>query len=72
MLDPKLPLKCEFLRLSRQLLCQIIWGKLFRGYVIDGEQYTPTQFRMDVYDTMVPGSAHLEVAIQKLAPNYVT
>ncbi len=27
---------------------------------------------MTVYDTMVPGFAHLEVAIQKLAPNLLT
>ena len=31
-----------------------------------------TQFCMVVYDTMVPGFAHLEVAMQKLAPNPLT
>ena len=36
-LDHKIPLQFEFLRLSRQLLCHMIWGKLLRSYVRDGE-----------------------------------
>ena len=36
-LDHKLPLKFEFLRLSRQLLCHMIRDKLLHSYVRDGE-----------------------------------
>ena len=33
---------------------------------------THTQFWMNVYGTMAPGFAYLEVAMQKLAPNHET
>ena len=59
----KLPLKFEFLRLSEQLLCHMIRGKLLRSYVRDGYEQ-PYTIWMDVYGKTVgqPGFAHPEVA----------
>ena len=58
-LDFNSPLQLEFLRLYRDSCYR---GKLLRSCVRDEW----------MYDTMVPGSAHLEVDVQKLAPNHVT
>ena len=57
-LDHKLPLKFEFLRLSRQLSWYMILAS-FCIVTIRDHPYTK--------ETMVPGFAHLEVAKQKFA-----
>ena len=69
-LDHKLPLEIEFLRLQRQLLSHMIRGKLQRSSVRDGEH--PYKVLNEFVWHMVPGSAHVMVAMQTLALNHST